>query len=72
MSIESRLFIEKNPKTDEYQVKIVVGLFDDKQDALNHASYIAITKSIDFSTEQLYESMLDIEELIRPINTTLH
>ena len=72
MSIESRLFIEKNPKTDEYQVKIVVGLFNDKQDALNHASYIAITKSIDFSTEQLYESMLDNEELIRPINTTLH
>jgi len=72
MSIESRLFIEKNPKTDEYQVKIVVGLFNDKQDALNHASYIAITKSIDFSTEQLLDSLIDIEEYIRPINTTLH
>ena len=72
MSIESRLFIEKNPKTDEYQVKIVVGLFNDKQDALNHASYSAITKSIDFSTEQLMDSLTDIEELIRPINTTLH
>ena len=72
MSIESRLFIEKNPKTDEYQVKIVVGLFNDKQDALNHASYIAITKSIDFSTEQLIDSLTDIEEIIRPINTTLH
>ena len=72
MSIESRLFIEKNPKTDEYQVKIVVGLFNDKQDALNHASYIAITKSIDFSTEQLIDSLTDIEELIRPINSTLH
>jgi|TARA_Y100001972_G_C7459634_1_gene234652 hypothetical protein len=72
MSIESRLFIEKNPKTDEYQVKIVVGLFNDKQDALNHASYIAITKSIDFSTEQLIDSLTDIEEFIRPINTTLH
>ena len=70
--IESRLFIEKNPKTDEYQVKIVVGLFNDKQDALNHASYIAITKSIDFSTEQLIDSLTDIEEFIRPINTTLH
>ncbi len=72
MSIESRLFIERNPKTDEYQVKIVVGLFNDKQDALNHASYIAITKSIDFSMEQLNDSILDIEDLIRPINTTLH
>jgi len=72
MSIESRLFIEKNPKTNEYQVKIVVGLFNDKQDALNHASYIAITKSIDFSTEQLIDSLTDIEEFIRPINTTLH
>ena len=72
MSIESRLFIEKNPKTDEYQVKIVVGLFNDKQDALNHASYIAITKSIDFSTEQLIDSLTDIEEFIRQINTTLH
>ena len=72
MSIESRLFIEKNPKTDEYQVKIVVGLFNDKQDALHHASYIAITKSIDFSTEQLIDSLTDIEEFIRPINTTLH
>mgnify|MGYP003112454151 FL=1 len=72
MSIESRLFIEKNPKTDEYQVKIVVGLFNDKQDALNHASYIAITKSIDFSTEQLIDSLTDIEQFIRPINTTLH
>ena len=37
MSIESRLYIEKNPNTEEYQIKIVVGIFDDKQDAVNHA-----------------------------------
>ena len=67
-----KLYIERNPKTEEYQVKIVVGLFNDKQDALNHASYIAITKSIDFSMEQFNDSILDIEDLIRPINTTLH
>ena len=72
MSVESRLFIEKNPKTDEYQVKIVVGYFDDKQDALNHASYIAITKSIDFTPEQLFDSLQEIEELKIPTNTTLH
>ena len=51
---------------------IVVGYFDDKQDALNHASYIAITKSIDFTPEQLFDSLQEIEELKTPINTTIH
>ena len=70
--METRLFIEKNSKTDEYQIKIVVGIFTDKQDALNHASYIAITKSIDFTPEQLFDSLQEIEELKTPINTTIH
>ena len=72
MSIESRLFIEKNPKTDEYQIKIVVGIFNDKQDALNHASFVALTRSIDFTPEQFsmgLEEILDVDEMK---NKTIH
>ena len=72
MSIESRLFIEKNPKTDEYQIKIVVGVFNDKQDALNHASFVALTRSIDFTPEQFsigLEELLDVDEMK---NKTIH
>ena len=70
--IESRLFIEKNPKTDEYQIKIVVGDFNDKQDALNHASFVALTRSIDFTPEQFsigLEELLDVDEMK---NKTIH
>jgi hypothetical protein len=70
--IESRLFIEKNPKTDEYQIKIVVGVFNDKQDALNHASFVALTKSIDFTPEQFsigLEELLSVDEMK---NKTIH
>ena len=70
--IESRLFIEKNPKTDEYQIKIVVGVFNDKQDALNHASFVALTRSIDFTPEQFsmgLEEILDVDEMK---NKTIH
>ena len=70
--METRLFIEKNSKTDEYQIKIVVGILTDKQDALNHASYIAITKNIDFSTHELFEGLQEVEELYVPTNTTIH
>jgi len=72
MSIETKLIIEKNPKTKEYQIKIVLGQFIDKQDALNHASYITITKNIDFSTQELYESLKEIDESYIPINETIH
>ena len=70
--IESRLFIEKNPKTDEYQIKIVVGVFNDKQDALNHASFVALTRSIDFTPEQFsigLEELLDVDAMK---NKTIH
>jgi len=70
--IESRLFIEKNPKTDEYQIKIVVGVFNDKQDALNHASFVALTRSIDFTPEQFsigLEELLDVDSMK---NKTIH
>jgi hypothetical protein len=70
--IESRLFIEKNPKTDEYQIKIVVGVFNDKQDALNHASFVALTRSIDFTPEQFsigLEELLDVDQMK---NKTIH
>ena len=70
--IESRLFIEKNPKTDEYQIKIVVGVFNDKQDALNHASFVALTRSIDFTPEQFaigLDELLDVDEMK---NKTIH
>ena len=70
--IESRLFIEKNPKTDEYQIKIVVGIFNDKQDALNHASYVALTKSIDFTPEQFAIGLEELLEVDDMANKTIH
>tara|TARA_R110001592_G_scaffold85761_1_gene253295 strand:- start:1975 stop:2193 length:219 start_codon:yes stop_codon:yes gene_type:complete len=72
MSIESRLYIEKNPNTDEYQIKIVVGIFTDKQDALNHASFVALTKSIDFTPEQLAQGLEEILEVNDLSGKTIH
>ena len=70
--IESRLFIEKNPKTDEYQIKIVVGVFNDKQDALNHASFVALTRSIDFTPEQFSIGLEELLDVVQMKNKTIH
>jgi len=70
--METRLFIEKNSKTDEYQIKIVVGIFNNKQDALNYASFIAITKSIDFTPEPLNSHMEEVLEVDDLTDKTIH
>ena len=61
---ESRLYIEQNKKTNEYQVVVVVGKFKDRTEAAHHASYIALTKSIDFSPSHLLENLSDLEDWV--------
>jgi hypothetical protein len=70
--METRLFIEKNSKTDEYQIKIVVGIFNNKQDALNYASFIAITKSVDFAPEPFNSHMEEVLEVDDLTDKTIH
>ena len=55
----SKLFIEKN-EDDKHEVVIRVGPLLSENDALNIASYIYITQN------------LDIGDIIKPENTTLH
>ena len=57
--VSSRLFIERNDE-DNHEVVIRVGPLLTENDALNIASYIYITQN------------LDIGDIIRPQNTTLH
>ena len=57
--VSSRLFIERNEE-DNHEVVIRVGPLLSENDALNIASYIYITQN------------LDIGDIIRPQNTTLH
>jgi len=57
--VSSRLFIERNDE-DNHEVVIRVGPLLSENDALNIASYIYITQN------------LDIGDIIRPQNTTLH
>ena len=55
----SKLFIEKN-EDDKHEVVIRVGPLPSEHEALNIASYIYITQN------------LDIGDIIKPENTTLH
>jgi len=55
----SKLFIEKNEENN-HEVVIRVGPLPSENDALNIASYIYITQN------------LDISDIIKPENTTLH
>jgi hypothetical protein len=57
--ITSRLFIEKDDD-DNHEVVIRVGPVINEMEAVNIASYIYVTQN------------LDVTEIIKPINTTLH
>ena len=72
MAKESRLYIEENKKTKEFQVVVVVGKFHSREEAAHHASYIAMTKSFDFSPGQLFENISELEEWIYGEKPTLH
>ncbi len=72
MAKESRLYIEENKTTKEFQVVVVVGKFGSKKEAAHHASYIALTKSIDFSPSQLIENISELEDWIYEDKRTLH
>ncbi len=57
--LTSRLFIEKDDD-DNHEVVIRVGPVINEMEAVNIASYIYVTQN------------LDVTEIIKPINTTLH
>jgi len=57
--ITSRLFIEKDDDNN-HEVVIRVGPVINEMEAVNIASYIYVTQN------------LDVTEIIKPINTTLH
>tara|TARA_Y100001972_G_scaffold107725_1_gene137160 strand:+ start:216 stop:401 length:186 start_codon:yes stop_codon:yes gene_type:complete len=57
--VTSRLFIEKDTD-DNHEVVVKIGPVLSEVDAVNIATYIYITQNI------------DISEVIRPHNTTLH
>ncbi len=57
--LTSRLFIEKDDDNN-HEVVIRVGPVINEMEAVNIASYIYVTQN------------LDVTEIIKPINTTLH
>jgi len=57
--LTSRLFIEKDDDNN-HEVVIRVGPVVNEMEAVNIASYIYVTQN------------LDVTEIIKPINTTLH
>ena len=57
--LTSRLFIEKDDD-DNHEVVIRVGPVVNETEAVNIASYIYVTQN------------LDVTEIIKPINTTIH
>lgn len=57
--LTSRLFIEKDDD-DNHEVVIRVGPVINEMEAVNIASYIYVTQN------------LDVTDIIKPINTTLH
>ena len=42
----------------------MVGKFRSKQEAAHHASYIAMTKSIDFSPGQIMDNLCELEDWV--------
>jgi|TARA_B100000900_G_scaffold332103_1_gene292941 hypothetical protein len=57
--LTSRLFIEKDDD-DNHEVVIRVGPVINEMEAVNIASYIYVTQN------------LDVAEILKPINTTIH
>ena len=57
--LTSRLFIEKDDDNN-HEVVIRVGPVVNEMEAVNKASYIYVTQN------------LDVTEIIKPVNTTIH
>ena len=70
---QTKLFIEKLKNKDECEVIIRIGMFKTKQEAAHYASYICMTKSIDFDTDTILDNIAELEDNYYGVdNRTLH
>jgi len=70
---ETKLFIENDKKNNIYNVLISVGPFRSKEEAVHYASYICITKSIDFNPDSILGNITELEDIYYgKDNKTLH
>tara|TARA_R110002051_G_scaffold229059_1_gene291120 strand:- start:361 stop:585 length:225 start_codon:yes stop_codon:yes gene_type:complete len=70
---ETKLFIEKNKSREEYQVLVTIGKFTSKQEAAHYASYICMTKSVNFDADNILDNISELEDIYYGVdNRTLH
>ena len=70
---ETKLFIESNKKDNKYRVLISIGPFNTKREAVTYASYICMTRSIDFNPENISNNITELEDIYYDRdNQTLH
>jgi hypothetical protein len=70
---QTKLFIEKLKNKDESEVVVRIGKFKTKEEAAHYASYICMTKSIDFDAETILDNIAELEENYYGVdNRTLH
>ena len=70
---QTKLFIEKLKNKDECEVVVRIGKFKTKVEAAHYASYICMTKSIDFDADSILIILLNLEDNYYGVdNRTLH
>ena len=69
---ETKLFIENDKKNKKFNVLISVGPFANKEEAVHYASYICITRSIDFNPQSVLNNITELEDIYYGENKTIH
>ena len=70
---QTKLFIEKLKNKDECEVVVRIGKFKTKVEAAHYASYITMTKSINFDADSILDNIEELEENYYGVdNRTLH
>ena len=70
---QTKLFIEKLKSKDECEVVVRIGKFKTKVEAAHYASYITMTKSINFDADSILDNIEELEDIYYgEDNRTLH
>jgi len=70
---QTKLFIEKLKSKDECEVVVRIGKFKTKEEAAHYASYITMTKSINFDADSILDNIEELEDSYYGTdNRTLH
>jgi len=67
---QTKVFVEKLKNKGEYQLVVLIGKFKTKREAAHYASYIHMTKSIDFDADSILDRIEELEDNYYPTGTT--